>query len=78
MFDKIKNAMKGGNVGGDGGEFGAYGKYLEGLNFPASKDEVLLHLQEKGASDSLIEHVNSLSGDRFDEARDIFKGIMPH
>jgi thymidylate synthase ThyX len=49
-----------------------------GLDFPASKDEVLSHLQEKGANDSLIEHVNSLSGNRFDEPRDIFKGIMPH
>jgi hypothetical protein len=73
MFDKIKKAMS-----GDLGEFGAYGKYLEGLDFPASKDEVLSHLQEKGANDSLIEHVNSLSGNRFDEPRDIFKGIMPH
>lgn len=74
MFGKIKKAMSGGDLG----EFGAYGKYLEGLSFPASKDEVLTHLQEKGANDSLIEHVNSLSGNSFNEPKDIFKGIMPH
>jgi hypothetical protein len=82
VFDKIKNAFTGakegqdlGGVAGEAG-LGGYAKYLAGITFPASKDEVLGALQANGAPDSLSTHVESMSQDRFDSARDVFKTIL--
>jgi hypothetical protein len=82
VFDKIKNAVTGAKSGRDLGDvaseagLGSYAKYLNGITFPASKDEVLGALQANGAPDSLSTHVESMSQNKFDSAKDVFKTIL--
>jgi hypothetical protein len=79
MFDKIKDALTGAKSGKDLGnvaELGGYEKYLQGVTFPASKDEVIGALQANGAADGLKDHVMSLSQDRFDNPQEIFRTLL--
>jgi len=78
MLDRSEDQVPGGDIGGDLEHVGGYDEYLEGLSFPASKEDVLAHLREIGADDTLIAHVESLTGDTFDGPADLFTGIMPH
>jgi hypothetical protein len=78
VFDKIKSVLSGdsdlGDVASDLGA-GAYAKYLEGVNFPIGKDDLIVALQDNGAQDAIVEHVKSLSQDRFDSPQDVFKTL---
>lgn len=79
MFDKIKDMFSGAKSGQDLGnmaDLGGYEKYLQGITFPASKDEVIGALQANGASDGLKDHVMSLSQDRFNSPEEIFKTLL--
>ena len=77
VFDKIKNAITGAKDGEDLGEVakdlgaGAYSKYLDGITYPVSKDELLGALQNNGAPDSLVTHVESLSKGSFNSPDEI-------
>jgi hypothetical protein len=73
MFDKIKESVTGSNADALGG----YTKYLEGVEFPISKDDLLDHLQSSGATEAVIEHVRSLSRDRFSSADEVFASLFP-
>lgn len=78
MFDKIKDFVTGASGGkgrGSATDAGGYGQYLQGISWPASKEEVLTALRENGAQDSLISHVESMAGDRFSGADDLVKGL---
>ncbi len=79
MFDKLKDMFTGAKSGkdlGSVGDLGGYEKYLRGITFPASKDEVIGALQENGAAEGLKDHVMSLSQDRFDNPQEIFKTLL--
>jgi len=79
MFDQTEGEVPGGDIGReDIADIGGYEEYFEAMSFPASKEEVVTHLRDIGADDSLIAHVESLTGDRFERPADIFRGIMPH
>jgi hypothetical protein len=78
MLDRSEDQVPGGDIGGDLQDVGGYDECLEGLTFPASREDVLVHLRGIGADDSLIAHVESLTGDEFESAADIFTGITPH
>jgi hypothetical protein len=81
VFDKIKEVFSGGNKG-DLGDMagkvglGDYSKYLEGVTFPIGKEDLIVALKDNGAQDALIAHVQSLAGDRFNSADDVFKGLL--
>lgn len=80
VFDKIKSVLSGdsdlADVASDLGVGGGYDKYLEGVNFPIGKDDLLVALQDNGAQDSIIEHVKSLTQDRFNGPQDVFKNLL--
>jgi len=79
MFNKIKDALTGAKSGKDLGtavDLGGYEKYLQGITFPATKDEVIGALQANDAADGLKDHVMSLPQDRFDNPQDIFKTLL--
>lgn len=59
MFDKMKD-MANDMIGGKLSE------YTDGLNFPASKDEVLSHLERKGAPDMVLDRLRDVDTSRFD------------
>lgn len=80
VFDKIKEIFGGGDrdlgdVAGQVG-LGEYSKYVEGISFPATKDEVLTGLNDNGAPDAIKTHVESLVEDRFNSAQDVFKTLL--
>ena len=81
VFDKIKEVFSGGSksdlgdLAGKAG-LGEYSKYLEGVTFPIGKDDLIVALQDNGAKDALIAHVQSLATDRFNSADDVFKGLL--
>ncbi|MGC4107532.1 MAG: DUF2795 domain-containing protein [Thermomicrobiales bacterium] len=78
MFDKIKQAITGdsGTIGTDA--FGGYGQYLQGIDFPIGKEDLILKLQDNGAGEAIVEHVQSLARDHFDSAEEVFATILPN
>jgi Protein of unknown function (DUF2795) len=44
------------------------GPYLEGLDFPASKQDVIGHVEQGGAPDEVIELLQRMDGERYGDA----------
>ncbi|MEJ7838255.1 MAG: DUF2795 domain-containing protein [Thermomicrobiales bacterium] len=82
VFDKIKDVLSGGGGDSDLGDMAdkagldQYSKYLDGVSFPASKEDVMVGVQDNGAPASIMEHVKSLSGDRFNSAQEVFQNLL--
>ncbi len=73
MFDKIKNAA---SNAGDVGEVGDLKKYVEGIDFPATKEEVIAGLQRNGAKEDLIAKLREVGQDRFSDQGDLISSFM--
>ncbi len=73
MFDKIKNAAS--NVG-DVGQMGDLKKYVEGIDFPASKEQIITHLQQSGAQDDIIAKLRDVGQEQFKDQGDLLKSFM--
>ncbi len=73
MFDKIKNAAS--NLG-DAGEMGDLKQYVEGIDFPASKEQIIDHLQRSGAQDAIIPKVQEVGQDQFKDQGDLLSSFM--
>lgn len=73
MFDKVKNAAS--NLG-DMGEMGDLKQYVDGIQFPASKDEIIQQLQASGAREDVIAKVRDVAQDRFDSQGDLLSSFM--
>ena len=73
MFDKIKNAAS--NLG-DVGNVGDLQKYVDAINFPASKGEILAQLRESGAQDELLSKVQAIGKEQFDSQSDFLSSFM--
>ena len=41
-------------------------KYLSGINYPASRDELVEHAKSAGADQEVLEHLHNLPDKRFD------------
>lgn len=50
-------------------------KYLKGINFPASRDDLLKKAQSNGAPDDVIDMINGLTGDNFNSPIDVSKAF---
>lgn len=70
MFDKIKNAVSNASSG-ELGNMSDINTYLEGLNFPAGKDEIITHLRENGANEEVLMKVQQLGEDHFNSQADL-------
>lgn len=55
--------------------FGQYSELFQGLDFPASKDDLLAQLQEHGADSGLLGQVASTHQDQFNGVDDILNAI---
>jgi hypothetical protein len=73
MFDKVKNAAS--NLG-DLGDVGDMKQYVEGIRFPASKDEIISQLQASGAQDDLIAKVRDVGQEQFKDQNDLLSSVM--
>jgi hypothetical protein len=50
-------------------------KYLSGIDYPVSKDDLVSSAKDQGAPDDVIEALQGLEGDSFDAPTDVSKGI---
>jgi len=50
-------------------------KYLKGLNYPASKDDLLRKARENGAPSEVIDMINSLSESQFNSPIDVSRAF---
>ncbi|MEX2599098.1 MAG: DUF2795 domain-containing protein [Dehalococcoidia bacterium] len=50
-------------------------KYLGGLDYPASKDDVVRRAQDEGADEEVMDTLKSLPMDRFNSPNDISEAI---
>jgi hypothetical protein len=74
MLDRSEGNVPGGDLDGDA----EYQDYLEGIEFPIAKGDLVTRLREIGVDDSLVAHVESLTGDTVENSDDVFSGILPH
>ena len=77
MFDKIKDFVSDITGGKDMGELdlGGAEKYLEGITYPISKDELKTALKAKGVPDQVLAFVDKLPDQIFDSQDDLVKGL---
>ncbi len=66
MFDKVKDMAS---------NAGQYKDMLQGINFPASKDELVAQLQQKGADSGMLDKVKGASKEQFDSPDDVMNAI---
>jgi hypothetical protein len=50
-------------------------KYLSGVDYPASKDDLVRTAEEQGAPDDLLEALRSASSDSFDSPTDVSSAV---
>jgi hypothetical protein len=50
-------------------------KYLKGVDYPASKDDLLSKARSNGAPDDVIDMINDLTEDRFNSPIDVSKAF---
>lgn len=50
-------------------------KFLKGMNYPASKEEVISHAKEHGADKEVLNTLNRMSDDEFETPADVSKAI---
>lgn len=50
-------------------------KYLGGLEFPATREEVVAYAREKGADDDLIDMLENMSEERFETVAEIQESL---
>ncbi|GAA4267775.1 DUF2795 domain-containing protein [Frondihabitans peucedani] len=50
-------------------------KYLSGIDYPVSKDDLVENAKKQGAPDDVVEALQKLDGDSFDAPTDVSKGI---
>lgn len=67
-MDQMKNAAS--------DQMGNIDEMLKGLKFPASKDEVVNQLQQRGVPSQVLDKVRSASTDRFTNPQEL-KSMIP-
>ena len=70
MFDKVKDMASQAGGGGD------IMQQLQGINFPASKDEVAGQLQQNGADSSMVDKIKNAAMDRFNGPEDVMSAVQ--
>ena len=50
-------------------------KNLKGVNYPASKDDVVQAAEQNGAGDDIVEELRSATKDRFDSPADVMSAL---
>jgi hypothetical protein len=70
VLDKMKDMA--GNVAGGGG----MQDMLKGINFPASKDEVINQLQQKGVPSQVLDQLRGDTSQQFNRAEDVMAKVQ--
>jgi len=51
-------------------------KYLQDIEYPASKEDILSNAQSKGAPQGLIDRINNVSQDSFSEPQEVSSALL--
>jgi hypothetical protein len=51
-------------------------KYLQDIEYPASKEDILSNAQSKGAPQDLIDRINNVSQDSFSEPQEVSNALL--
>ena len=51
-------------------------KYLQDIEYPASKEGILSNAQSKGAPQGLIDRINNVSQDSFSEPQEVSNALL--
>jgi hypothetical protein len=51
-------------------------KYLQDIEYPASKEDILSNAQSKGAPQGLIDRINNVSQDSFSEPQEVSNALL--
>jgi hypothetical protein len=70
MLDKAKDMISQAGGGGD------IMQQLQGINFPASKDEVVSQLQQNGAEGGMVDQVRNAATERFNGPEDVMAAVQ--
>ena len=73
MFDKVKNAAS--NLG-DMGEMGDLKQYVDNIEFPASKEQIIDQLQRSGAKEDVIAKIRDVGQEQFKDQGDLLASFM--
>lgn len=52
-------------------------QYIEGINFPIAKEDLVNQVRDRGAPDAIVGFVQKLPMDEIQSPGDIFKAINP-
>lgn len=50
-------------------------KYLKGMNYPATKDDLIEHAESQGADDNVLDTLEQLPEDEYETPADVSKAI---
>ncbi len=50
-------------------------KYTQGINFPASKDEVASQVQSNGGSSDIVDKIKNAATDKFNSPQDVIGAV---
>ncbi|MBF2051227.1 MAG: DUF2795 domain-containing protein [Leptolyngbya sp. IPPAS B-1204] len=50
-------------------------KYLKGMNYPASKDDLIDHAEEQGADDDILDLLEQLPDEEYETPTDVNKAV---
>jgi hypothetical protein len=50
-------------------------KYLKGVDYPASKDDLVSKAQDNGAPSEVVDRIKSASGDEFDGPDKVMEAV---
>ena len=77
MFDKLKEMVSSITGGGDLGDLdlSGYEKYLEGISWPVSKDELVAAVQRNGAPDQIVNVLQNLDVSQLNGPEDVVSAL---
>lgn len=78
MFDKILDAILGAaesDPESTSVDLGGFEKYLAGVRFPISKDDLLTALAHNGAGKAVLDQVDSIKADGFNTVGDLVSAL---
>lgn len=73
--DLVTDYVQGDQVTDMASNFGQYTELFQGLDFPASQDELIAQLQERGADSGVINQVMETHQGSFNSAEEVFNAI---
>ncbi|WNZ26048.1 DUF2795 domain-containing protein [Leptolyngbya sp. NK1-12] len=50
-------------------------KYLKGMNYPASKDDLIDHAEEQGADDDILDLLEQLPDEEYETPTDVNQAV---